>query len=259
MKEGSAVAGNPVDLSLYPAANNFGDGSLTGMGEYVVYSGTSNSVIVTGLTPNKTYHFKIVEFNGTTGPIYNTTQVLSGSAATASTLPVTWLYFRGLAQQQSVKLEWGTSAEQNSAYFVIERNNGQGYVSIDTVVAAGNSNTDRHYNYIDASAPAGNLQYRLKQVDIDGRSAYSQVITIRSNVAEVKFSVFPNPASASIKIRLQDAVTAQLSIVDVRGALVQQQKVNNNSTIDISRLTPGIYYITVENNGKKFTEKLVKQ
>lgn len=259
MKEGSAVSGNPVNLSVYPADPIFTRGSLTGTGEYVVYSGTGNTATITGLTANKTYHFKIVEFNGNTGPVYNTTQVLSGNVTTATTLPVTWLYFRGQAQQQSVKLEWGTSAEQNSAYFVIERSNGQGYASIDTVVAVGNSNTDRHYNYIDASAPAGNLQYRLKQVDIDGRSAYSQVISIRSNVVEVKFSVFPNPASASIKISLNDAATAHLSIVDVRGALVQQQKVNNNSTIYISRLTPGIYYVTVENNGKKFTEKLVKQ
>lgn len=259
MKEGGAVNSDPVNLSAYPASNTFGNGSQTGVGEYVVYSGNGSAVTVTGLLPNRTYHYKIIEFNGNTGPVYNTAAAASGNVTIASTLPVTWLYFRGQAQQQAVKLEWGTSAEQNSAYFVIERSNGQGFASIDTIVAAGNSNTDRHYSYTDAWVPAGNLQYRLKQVDVDGRSTYSQVITIRSNVAEVRFSVFPNPASASIKIRLQDAATAQLSIVDGRGALVQQQKVNNNSTIDISRLTPGIYYITVESNGTKYTEKLIKQ
>ena len=52
----------------------------TGSGNYVVYSGSGNSVNLTGLLPETTYHFAVFEFNGSAG----TENYLTASPATGS-------------------------------------------------------------------------------------------------------------------------------------------------------------------------------
>src|ERR1051326_2933546 len=49
-KSGSAVSGTPSNNTTYTANTVFGSGSTIAAGEYVVYSGSGNSVTVTGLT-----------------------------------------------------------------------------------------------------------------------------------------------------------------------------------------------------------------
>ena len=262
IKEDAVVSSTPADLSVYPANTVFGNGAQIGTGEYVAYTGAGNTVTVTGLTASKTYHFRIFEYNGTTGPVYNTTQSLTGSATTSVALPVTWLYFKGSEQNNAAKLEWGTAAELNSAYFVVERNtNGEGFKSLDTINAAGNSSVNQHYTYTDATTMEGNIQYRLKQVDIDGRFDYSQVITLRiATVDKSGFTLFPNPATSSVKISIKDSRnTTSLLIYDINGRLLQQQSVNNNSLVNIDKLKQGIYYFVLQDGASRYTKKLIKQ
>lgn len=85
MKSGSAVSSNPVDGTSYTANATFGDGTQIGTGNYVVYTGDGNSVVVTGLIPRTTYHFAVFEFNGTSGSEnYLTTSPAIGSQLTSS-------------------------------------------------------------------------------------------------------------------------------------------------------------------------------
>lgn len=78
----------PVDGSEYQANSNFGSGSDINSSTFVVYSGTGSSVDVKGLTPNTTYHFVVVEFNGTgTSNNYRTFDVISESKSTLISKP----------------------------------------------------------------------------------------------------------------------------------------------------------------------------
>ncbi|QBN19531.1 T9SS sorting signal type C domain-containing protein [Flavobacterium nackdongense] len=67
IKSGSAVNSDPGDGNTYTANTVFGSGTQLGTGNYVVYSGTGNSVSVTGLSKATTYYVKVYSFNGTTG------------------------------------------------------------------------------------------------------------------------------------------------------------------------------------------------
>jgi len=83
IRSGSAVNAPPVDGTSYSAAAVFGNGSQIGTGNYVVYSGTGNSVIVTGLAAATVYHVAIYEFNGAAGTEnYLTTTAATGSRTT---------------------------------------------------------------------------------------------------------------------------------------------------------------------------------
>ena len=67
LRSGSAVNAPPVDGETYSAQSAFATGSQIGTGNYVVYSGSENSVVVTGLSAATTYHVAVYELNGTGG------------------------------------------------------------------------------------------------------------------------------------------------------------------------------------------------
>lgn len=79
----SAVSSDPLDGNGYSANSIFGSGALIGSGNYVVYSGSGNSVTVTGLSSATTYYFAVYEFNGSVGSQnYLTSTSLAGNQAT---------------------------------------------------------------------------------------------------------------------------------------------------------------------------------
>ncbi|MEP7141807.1 MAG: serine hydrolase [Ferruginibacter sp.] len=53
----------PLDGSDYTGNAAFGSGDVLGSNNYIAYNGTGNSVTVTGLTPGKTYYFRVMEYN----------------------------------------------------------------------------------------------------------------------------------------------------------------------------------------------------
>ncbi len=62
---GGIITSLPVDGIAYAANATYGLGSTTAPGDYVVYSGTSNTVTVLGLMPGTSYFFSVFEMNGT--------------------------------------------------------------------------------------------------------------------------------------------------------------------------------------------------
>ncbi|NUQ81205.1 MAG: T9SS type A sorting domain-containing protein [Bacteroidetes bacterium] len=86
-KEGSAVDALPVDGTGYSANTTFGQGDQIGTGNFVVYSGTGSSVSVSGLSQGSTYHFSVVEFNGS-----GTTANYMASGLTASETTINQAY-----------------------------------------------------------------------------------------------------------------------------------------------------------------------
>ena len=82
-RQGSAVNANPVDLTAYNNVPTFGSGTQIGTGNYSVFASTGNSVTVTNLQPNTTYHYAIYEYNGVTGPVY----LVPGHIASIATAP----------------------------------------------------------------------------------------------------------------------------------------------------------------------------
>jgi hypothetical protein len=80
-RSGGAVNADPIDGTNYTANAAFSTGgSQIGTGNWVVYSGTGNSVNLTNLTQGTTYHFAIYEFS-TPSNCYNETQ-LTGNLTT---------------------------------------------------------------------------------------------------------------------------------------------------------------------------------
>lgn len=101
IKQGSAVTATPSDAISYSDGSAvYASGTNLGSGNYVVYTGTGNSITVTGLTIGTQYHFAVYSFNGSNG----TENVLTTGPATAngSTTIPTYYYVGGAGNASGV-------------------------------------------------------------------------------------------------------------------------------------------------------------
>lgn len=187
---------------------------------------------------------------------------------TGITLPVRLLYFRGVLQDNVAELEWSTSSETNSSHFVVERSlDGAIYSEIGTVKSTGNSGENTNYTYSDINAitQQGNtIYYRLRMVDIDGSSKYSDVVTISLNDKSDKISVLPNPTSNFSKVIINaiNGGKASWKVTDNLGIVVMQNTLQlkpgaNTLPLDLSRLAAGMYYLNV--SGPAINQKVKLQ
>lgn len=172
-------------------------------------------------------------------------------------LPVVLTDFTARENAGKALLNWTTTNEKGAAYFVVEKStDGASFKAIDTVKAAGDNTTTKHYSAQDA-LQAGTNYYRLKMVDVDMHSSYSK--TVQLSVKEpVSVRVFPNPAVDKITISYPSA--DNINVYSVSGVLMQQKKADRNSTqtsIDVSSYAKGVYYLVIESEREKTTRSFV--
>ncbi|HMK16959.1 MAG TPA: T9SS type A sorting domain-containing protein [Chitinophagaceae bacterium] len=184
----------------------------------------------------------------------------------ATILPVSLRSFTAVRNNSTVLLKWETVTEENSRGFYIERNLGNntwqtlGFVS--TKAIRGNSTSSLDYEYSDISNTAkGITQYRLRQVDIDGKHAYSPIRAIRAGSQKGKTIVYPNPSSdGRVNVVFADVNTIRdVSLMDMNGRVMKQWKGVGNNNIQIDNLMAGFYTIRIidTNTGEQTVEKIV--
>ncbi|KUG09048.1 hypothetical protein ASU33_19685 [Solirubrum puertoriconensis] len=140
----------------------------------------------------------------------------------ANPLPVELTAFTATPIGTTVRLDWATATERNSAAFVVERSlDGQAFAPLGTVPAAGNSSSLRRYGWVDGPDLPGAavLYYRLRQVDLDGTLNYSPVRAVtQAGLATSRLVLTPNPARTT---RLSGAAAgAPVQVYDAVGRLV---------------------------------------
>jgi uncharacterized repeat protein (TIGR01451 family) len=88
--------------------------------------------------------------------------------------------------------------------------------------------------------------------------------TTLSQPGEHSFTVYPNPAGESFSaiINSNNAVTASLNVTDISGRVLINKTISlqhGTQTVatDVSKLTPGVYFVTLDENGNTQTQKLV--
>jgi blue copper oxidase len=78
----------------------------------------------------------------------------------------------------------------------------------------------------------------------------------------IPFRVFPNPANTNVTIELAEQLSqAVVTLQNVLGEMMLKSELNgnSNSSLDLSSLTPGIYFLQVRSGNRLSTRKLIKQ
>ena len=148
----------------------------------------------------------------------------------------------------TAKLEWSTLTEFNNAGFQIEKSlNGVDFDSIGFVQGNGTSSVSHFYHLYDNNFFATSY-YRLKQLDITGKSGYSNIISLESNLqTHTIIQLYPNPASELITLSCvgNDPIISY-TIKDISGKSKMKQSLQSNTgtyetSIPIQFLENGIY------------------
>ncbi len=182
-------------------------------------------------------------------------------------LPVELTSFTAVANDNSVVLEWATSTEVNNYGFEVERAVADEFETIGFVEGAGNSNSPKQYSFVDTDNLSGKVSYRLKQVDADGSSEYSDVVTVNANgLAKTElFQNYPNPFNPTTQISFKLANTNQVnvSVYNTLGEKVAEL-VNevreagvHNLKFDASNLSSGFYIYRIETPNYSKTMKML--
>jgi hypothetical protein len=188
-------------------------------------------------------------------------------------LPVTITNFKGENAGSVNKLFWNTSTEINNKGFELERSaDGVNYKMITFVASkanGGNSTSALGYNFDDVKPMVGANYYRLKQIDNDGKYAYSNVVVLNRKVSEITFTkVYPNPATTELNVMITSPRAEKLTLVvtDLTGKVVMQTATNvvtgdNLQQLRVDKLAGGTYMIKAicANGCETAVHKFVKQ
>jgi hypothetical protein len=197
----------------------------------------------------------------------------SVSTSSKSTLPVTLVNFNAKANTRNeVTISWQTEQEINASHFDIETSNDAiSWKKITMLKANGNSSSTLKYDYLDTRATRfnGNIYYRLKSVDLDGTSKYSDIRSVfiknesiviynMSNTllqnSETDIYSVHSPKLTSMQIRVIDA-NARLLYSAIKNIIVGE----NIITIPNSKLnSSGANFYIVEFSTNDFKKSFTK-
>ena len=167
-------------------------------------------------------------------------------------LPVELIDFTVTADRNHVDLEWSTAMEVDNDYFILERRGEKdaGWFDIGKVDGQVNSSSTSTYHWVDEKPLNGIAYYRLVQVDMNGEKEYHQERVVNLEPIE---DIFPNPVKDRIFVKGSKDLK-EISLMDVMGVSTTIPLSSVNETIlygDVSKLSPGVYYIQVGGTNKK--------
>ena len=196
-----------------------------------------------------------------TNPNINTLQISN----TCAPLPVSLKSFSAVRSHSNVTLTWVTATEQNNSGFQLQRQigigNWQTIAFVPSKALDGNSGSDLSYSYNDVNTTRGMSNYRIMQIDRDGKFTYSAIRAVRGEGLLSKVIVYPNPTTnGKVNVVFDDANTVRdISLLDINGRTVKQWKGETNNNLVIDNLTAGFYSlkIVVRETGEQSVEKIV--
>ena len=176
-------------------------------------------------------------------------------------LPVTLSYFEVKNNGSVVNISWETASEKNNDYFEVRRSrDGRTFETIGQVKGMGNSLTVNTYALTDAEPLSGISYYQLAQVDFDGATNLSRIVTVNRAAKGGKTALAPNPALSVISLSGADWSEGSAEIFDAVGQL--RLRINNVTAhnIDISELPAGTYVVRLSSTeGVSEILRFVKQ
>lgn len=248
-------------------ASYSGPGYLYYLTQFSQCNSTNSSFYDTG--QGLEYHF-LFEYGSDFKPVYyhlNATGIEMGGGQTDLSennnpeicdewLPVELIQFEGKQKLKQNILTWTTSSEINNNRFELERSiDGENFEYLGEIKGVGNSNQNKTYKFIDQSPQSGVNYYRLRQIDFDGFSIYSEIIRIE-NSTDAMLSI---TQEQNIKINFSEEFTGFLRIYDATGHMIISKELNNCIYTEEEIEQDGLYILQFNSLNNRFSKKIIVQ
>ncbi len=270
---------NGIDNLSYTYTNNglyfVGDDGIKGEEVWFSNGTETGTGMVTDINPGAEnagvlFYGVVIDnkllFQATNGDSESSTDLYAINIG-GNVLPVALGDFTGQLIATDALLQWYTLQETESKDFSIERSfDGIRFESIGTVPAAGSSATKRNYSFTDkniSNSKIAVVYYRLLLNDKNGKSSYSNIVSLRlTGKAAWNLSLLNNPVSGNLQYRVSGIFeNMQFTIKDVSGKNRYNGRIASNGTyaIEVSYLSPGIYFLVAEDAMRRQVLKFIKQ
>lgn len=160
----------------------------------------------------------------------------------SSTLPVSWASFTARKQDEQVALNWSTASEQNTKDFIVQQKTETGtWNDIAIVAAAGNSTSLRNYSYLHRTPANGVNYYRIAQIDLDGKTSFSEEKVVNFTSSSEAFFIRENPVlNGALKVQVNKPT--DLYLYDMGGRLIwQKRQANGLVVIPVKTYSHGVF------------------
>ncbi|MEM9325988.1 MAG: Calx-beta domain-containing protein [Bacteroidota bacterium] len=182
-------------------------------------------------------------------------------------LPVELIAFEAVAEEDVVVLRWSTATEiDNDRFEVLWSSDAIHFEKIAMLVGAGNTTEVQTYSFIDEEAITGLNYYRLRQVDFDGQSELSGIVSanLKGALPDLEVLVYPNPATAdniNLRFRGLKEQPVHILLVDIFGRRVIDEVIDRPSLNYHVRapqdLKSGMYYLIATHGAEKVELKVI--
>ena len=196
-----------------------------------------------------------------------------GSGTSDDSLPVELASFQVHQAGNEVKLTWTTLSESYNAGFEVQRRTSQpdaqsSFGSIGFIEREGESQREKKYQFTDDDIPFDSavLEYRLKQIDYDGSTTYSDTIIVRRRppASARLLPPYPNPAQGQLTLRYETPREKRVLIrmYDTLGrrvaTLVDAIHTGGRAvqSVNVSRYAAGIYFLQMQSGSYQSVEKI---
>lgn len=184
-------------------------------------------------------------------------------------LPVDWLYIKAKKKDKVHAINWATQKEVNVDYYELERKIGKNgdFLNTGITVKAQKASEGIHeYEAFDLDTETpGVYYYRVKQVDFDGKYAYSDIAYI-STSSQSDIRIYPSPSvnEANLDITIDVLSKVNIELFDASSKLVKtiHDKVLDEGLhtfkMDLSQLPASVYNLVITLNGERISKKVIK-
>lgn len=166
-------------------------------------------------------------------------------------LPVKFVGFTVTSKNNNALIQWSTSEEINANTYEVERSaDGSNWTTIAYVAATGNSSAVSNYSFTDKNLSAKIVYYRIKEVDLDGKTTLTAIKSIRTDVISTASNIKIASIQNKVLLQFPQEIKGSLVVrfVSMNGQLTDQQTINNPvGQIVLNSKVTGNYVISVSN------------
>ncbi|MEO1448256.1 MAG: PQQ-dependent sugar dehydrogenase [Bacteroidota bacterium] len=184
-----------------------------------------------------------------------------------TSFPVEWLDLQAHQVGEAVQVAWGTAQEIDNDHFIVERSLDRvNFIPLSQVASKGMSDTPQYYQAWDQRPALGRNYYRIRQVDVDGTSSYSNVMEVRVKIDGTQVQVYPNPVSPGqplhVGIRTEQKGMMAASLFDMSGRQVYHARMlveagEQFHVIPTTNLPYGAYILKLQGEVWQQQERIV--
>jgi hypothetical protein len=179
-------------------------------------------------------------------------------------LPVTVTSFTAQNIGSANRLQWQAFGGGIKSFAIERSNDGRNFTEISSVPGIKSGNLQQAYSFIDNNPLVPLSYYRLQYLDAGGVTNYSETRVVNSAVTSFTASLQSNMVQSQLILNFAANIQTQAEIAvysaDGKPLMQAGQQVPigiSSKTLDVGRLSKGIYIVRVLGSGKMVTLKFV--